>query len=388
MRPLALLTLLLALAPGLAQAAPAFTRPDGVRLSTARIEREATRLLAESRTPGLALALIQDGRVAFVGAYGLGRRAPDAPLKTTTVMYGASLTKALFATVVMELVDEGRLDLDRPLAGLLPKPLPAYDKYKDLADDPRWRAITPRMLLTHSAGFANFRFLEPDGRLRIHFTPGARYAYSGEGINLLQFALETGLGLDLEAEAQRRIFTPLAMTRTGLTWREAFADDAAAGFDDKGADLGHKKRGSPRAAGSMDTTIDDLARWAAWAIARHGLSSRAQEEMLRPQLAIAGAHQFPTLVEGPNPGRDAAQVQAALGWLAFDGPQGPGVYKGGHDDGTDNTLVCLRRARSCVLALTNSGVGARMFPDLVRAFLGETGAPWTWEYNPVLPLRP
>ena len=46
------------------------------------------------------------------------------------------------------------------------------------------------MLLTHSSGFANFSWVEPDEKLRIHFEPGSRYAYSGEGIILLQFALE------------------------------------------------------------------------------------------------------------------------------------------------------------------------------------------------------
>ena len=77
-------------------------------------------------------------------------------------MYGASLTKAVFAYTVMQLVEEGRIDLDRPIADYLPKPLPeygnldAYGNWGDLAGDERWRRITPRILLTHSAGFANF----------------------------------------------------------------------------------------------------------------------------------------------------------------------------------------------------------------------------------------
>lgn len=60
------------------------------------------------------------------------------------------------------------------------------------------------MVLTHSTGFANFAYLEPDEKLRIHFEPDSRYAYSGEGIILLQFAIEKGQGLDLGAEMQRR----------------------------------------------------------------------------------------------------------------------------------------------------------------------------------------
>jgi len=61
---------------------------------------------------------------------------------------------------------------------------PEYPKYAELAGDPRWKRLTPRILLDHSPGFPNFRFLNPDGKLDFKFDPGTRYAYSGEGINL------------------------------------------------------------------------------------------------------------------------------------------------------------------------------------------------------------
>ena len=77
-----------------------------------------------------------------------------------------------------------------------------YGRYQDLADDPRWKKITPRMYLTHSTGFNNFWFMEPDFKLHIHFDPGTRFSYSGEGIVLLQFVIEhgrtsQGLGVDV-----------------------------------------------------------------------------------------------------------------------------------------------------------------------------------------------
>ncbi len=129
----------------------------------------------------------------------------------------------------------------------------AYGNWGDLAGDDRWRAITPRMVLNHATGFANFAYLEPDEKLHIHFTPGTRYAYSGEGISLLQFGIEQGLGLDVEAELQRRFFRPLGMTRTSLIWQPAFAPNIADGWDEQGKVEPHDERSRVRAAGSMDT---------------------------------------------------------------------------------------------------------------------------------------
>lgn len=94
-------------------------------------------------------------------------------------MYGTSLTKTAFTYMLLQLVDDGRLNLDATIGDLLPKPLPEYDNeeynFTDLAGDERWRALTPRILLTHTSGFANFRWLESDARLRFHSTPGTRY---------------------------------------------------------------------------------------------------------------------------------------------------------------------------------------------------------------------
>ena len=78
---------------------------------------------------GLALAVIKDGRVAHVAAYGRRNVERNLPLTSDTIMYGASLTKTAVAFLVLQLVDEGRLRLDTPVAELLPRPLPEYPDY-------------------------------------------------------------------------------------------------------------------------------------------------------------------------------------------------------------------------------------------------------------------
>ncbi|MBO9623334.1 MAG: beta-lactamase family protein [Sphingomonas sp.] len=360
--------------------APAGSRP--ARNIDAAVEAAMTRTGAR----GVAVALIDNGEVVSVRTYG-ARNAAGEPLTPETIMYGASLTKAVFGYLVTQLAAEKKLDLDRPIALMLPQPIPAYgniDAYGawgDLAGDDRWKQVTPRHALNHSTGFANFSSLEPDGKLRFHFDPGSRYAYSGEGISLLQFGLERGLGLSVEEELQRRFFRPLGMTRTSLIWQDGFGKNLADGWDESGKVEPHDDRSRVRAAGSMDTTISDLARMAAAMVRGYGLPEKWRAEFSRGTQIITSKTQFPTL-ENEAPAGERTRAKAALGVIAFTGPQGPGWLKGGHNDVTANTLVCLQRGRRCVLVLGNDVRIEKAFPALVRAALGETGVPYRWEYGP------
>jgi CubicO group peptidase (beta-lactamase class C family) len=335
---------------------------------------------------GIAVAYIEEGRPVFVRAFG-ARNAAGDPLEADTIMYGASITKAVFAYTVMQLVDEKKLDLDGPIASLLPKPLPdygnlePYGNWGDLAGDERWRRLTPRHLLNHSSGFANFFFLEPDQKLRFHFDPGARYAYSGEGIILLQFALEKGLGVDVGAETKRRVFDRFGMANTSMTWRPGFARNLADGWTADGIVEPHDRRERVRAAGSMDTSIADMARFAAGFMRGDGLSRSARAEMTRPGLPITTASQFPTLQPEAPAAKRWPGLAAGIGVVTFSGPQGRGFFKGGHNDSTANMWACLERRRRCVVILSNDVRSEPAFPKLVDSILGETGLPWKWEYS-------
>lgn len=347
-------------------------------------DRAVEDLMRREQVQGLALAVIDDGRIEKLAAYGMRSVEKRLPLRTDTIMYGASLTKTAFAYMVLQLADEGRLDLDAPVTQLLPKPLPEYrgggrTDYSSLADDARWRKLTPRILLTHSGGFANFRWLEPDERMRIHFEPGSRYAYSGEGIYLLQFILEQGLGLDVAREMQRRVFDRFGMPNTSMRWRPDFALNMADGYAIDGRMEPHDERSNVSAAGSMDTSIADQARlWAA--IQRgEGLSARMRAELVRPQLPIRSRSQFPTLA--PESGAPQEGIAAGLGLVTFQDRSGLGFFKGGHNDTTGNMAVCLEARRRCVVLLSNDVRVEKIYPELVRMALGENDMPWKWEYS-------
>jgi CubicO group peptidase (beta-lactamase class C family) len=352
---------------------------------TAMIEQEAQAAMKRTGARGLALAVIQDGRPVLVRAWGQ-RNERGEPLTTDTIMYGASLTKTVFAYTVLQLVEEGRLGLDQPIAQLLPKPLPdygnlpAFGNWGDLAGDERWRALTPRILLTHSAGFANFSFVEPDGKLRFHFDPGRRYAYSGEGLILLQFAIEQGLGLKLGEEMQRRVFDRFGMTNTSMTWRPQFADNLADGWRADGSIEPHDERSKVRVAGSMDTSIADFARFAAAFARGQGLQPASRAEMLKAQLAVTSAAQFPSLMPEAPPEKRWPGLAAGLGLIVVHGPHGHSFFKGGHNDSTANMWACADGGRRCVVLLSNDVRIEPAYPALVERIIGPTGIPWAWEY--------
>jgi CubicO group peptidase (beta-lactamase class C family) len=348
---------------------PAPDRPP--RLRGEALDHRVQSLMQAAQVPGLALAVIEDGQIVELHAYGERDTQRHLPLRTDTVMYAASLTKAAFAYSAMMLADENRLDLDRPIAQDLPKPLPDYPKYADLAGDPRWRELTPRILLSHRSGFANFRYFppgkpyDPQGKLQIYFEPGSRYAYSGEGIDVGEYL-------------RARLFERFGMRRTAMTWRDDFEDNHAIGYDEQGRALGHKRRESVRAAGSMDTTLEDFAQLAAAMVRGEGLSPAAYASWLQPQIRIRSVQQFPTMGLPDSADNDGIGLAYALGVGVYQSPQGPAWFKEGHDDGTNNLLLCLRDSRDCLLVLSNSSRAESLFPYLIQAVLGPACFPWYW----------
>jgi CubicO group peptidase (beta-lactamase class C family) len=197
----------------------------------------------------------------------------------------------------------------------------------------------------------------------------------------LQFVLEQGLGIDVGREMQRRVFDRFDMPNTSMMWRPDFASNLADGWDGKGLIEPHDERSKVRAAGSMDTTIEDLARFAAGYVLGEGLAKPGRVELTRPQLPITSKTQFPSLQAPVPPANRRKDLAAGLGIILFEGPQGPGFFKGGHNDTTANIWVCVERSLSCVVILSNDVRAEAAFPFLVRTALGDTGVPWRWEYG-------
>ncbi|HEV2577029.1 MAG TPA: serine hydrolase domain-containing protein [Acidobacteriaceae bacterium] len=358
-------------------------RIDGTTLSADSAHAIADAELARDHVTGAQIALLHNGRTVWTYAYGLRDIEHHLPMTPDTYTWAASVTKAVFATWVMTLVEQHRLDLDKPIAEYMPGGLSGY--YHDTSlftADPRYRRITPRMLLSHTSGLCNYAPADmPDGKLRILFDPGTRYAYSGEGLTLLQYVIEQAITHEpLETSMQRDLFTPLAMNTTSLIWNNRFFANNAVRYGASGNFLNYTRKDHAGASGSMATSVDDLSRFLEALFANRILQPAKREQMLTPQIAIRAAHQFPTLDPATSDEGPLVGLSYGLGWgLLTHTKYGPAFFKEGHGDGAENYLICFTRHQDCMILLTNSDNGELAFRPLLEQLLGDTVTPWTWE---------
>ena len=279
-----------------AAVAPASPPPDTVALA-----HDIPRLLQVSEVPGLSIAVVQNGRVTWTRAFGTVNDSAHTPLDTTAIFEAASLSKPVFAYLVLRLADRGEFDLDRPLFEMLP--------YPRLADDERYTRITGRMVLSHGTGLPNWG----GEKLTLLFDPGTAYGYSGEAFIYLQKALERVTGRSLEELARREIFKPLGMRRSSFVWQRRFAGHEAYARDWLWRVAPVNRYVEPRSAYSLLTTANDYARFLAAALTGRGLSDTMWRSFLTP-------------VRESSPG-----TYVGLGIRLEDGPAGRIVYHSGNN---------------------------------------------------------
>jgi CubicO group peptidase (beta-lactamase class C family) len=241
------------------------TRPERL----AALDSLVPALMDSGSVTGLSLAIVNDSGLVWARGYGVRNAETNEPVNENSVFEAASLSKPVFAYAVLQLVDEGALDLDRPIVD--------YWDYEYLADE-RYKLITPRMVLSHSTGFPNWR--PRGGDLTIDFQPGEKFSYSGEGFVYLQYAVMDLTDQPLQEFVAERVFGPLGMTSSSYIWDSRFEANLAMPHDEDGV-VGRKSRPRPgrgNAAATLHTTAPDFARF---------LHAAMRGELLSDSLAAA-----------------------------------------------------------------------------------------------------
>lgn len=305
--------------------------------------------------PGLSLAVIENGEVTHVRSYGVADRENNIPVKMSTLFETASLSKPVFAYFTMMQVDKAVIALDQPLHAYLPHP--------DI-DDPRARAITARMALTHQTGFPNWRWQNEDEALNIKFDPGTRFSYSGEGFEYLAMTIAHQLGLsltELADQVAKDLTVPLGIDHAYWTWNETLSKTVATGYSDNAPKTPWEIE-RLIASASLHTNAADYAKIVLAMLAGVGLCEATHAEMLSPQIVLSNDDDFRI-----DFGLDAWGLGVALKTT----PYGRAVTHGGVNDGFTSWFTVLQDVETGYVFLTNSESGPELNKALEPWLLGQ-----------------
>jgi CubicO group peptidase (beta-lactamase class C family) len=315
----------------------------------AGLETQIPSLMAAARVPGLSIAIVKNAALAWSRGFGVLTAGSNVPVDADTVFEAGSVSKTVFAYAVMKLCEKKILDLDTPLT--------KYVSERWLPD-PRFNQITARQVLSHTTGLPNWRSKEDP--LRIQFTPGAKWHYSGEGYSFLQLVVAhlTGRvdqqrcermydGLDVcatefEAYMKGNLLQPLGMSSSGYAWDDALALRVAAPHDKDGKPT-NRPRATPfsaarfGAAGNLSTTANDYARFRA-----------SRDEMIRPQVKVDNSTSW------------------ALGWALLHDTRGTLISHSGDNPGFKSFMLASVERKSGYVMFTNSDSGFDVMGKLIN----------------------
>jgi len=344
--------------------------------SVADLEERIPQLMTELRVPGASISIISNGRIAWRKSVGIRDHASGAPVDDDTIFEAQSMSKPVFAYRVLKLAELGILDLDAPLTKYAPELF--------LRGDSRLELVTARRVLSHTTGFPNWRSKEDP--LRINFTPGEKWSYSGEGYHYLQsvvthlvghtdakncgrFELQYRLcASDFSDYMAANLLRPFGMMSSGYVWTEAIGKRMATAHDKNGRPAPRPKS-TPLdvarygSAGSLLTTATDYARFLLEIVDpkppdAFRLNEASRREMLRPHVDVPGM---------------PFKMSWALGWQIWHLPERDVVAHGGDIHGFHSQAAFSPARRRGFVILTNGENGSELISkhllkDLVDQF--------------------
>jgi CubicO group peptidase (beta-lactamase class C family) len=258
--------------------------------TTAKIDAIAEQVLADTSAPSASIAVVKDGKVAYVKAYGNARLEPATPARPEMRYSIGSVSKQFMAGAILLLVQDGKLSLDDRVARYLP-------------DLTRANEITIRELLSHTSGYQDYYPLDyvapfmqkpvtPEeilniwGKKPLDFDPGTRWQYSNTNFVAAGRILERVSGMPVMAFLEARIFRPLGITSAIDLAQRPLTDSDAAGYTRFA--LGPPRPALPEgrgwlfAAGELGMTANDLALWDISLVQHTLLKPESLDKMITP----------------------------------------------------------------------------------------------------------
>lgn len=329
---------------------PSLKTFSGKSFQVSELESIALRKMDELHVPGLSLAVINDNKVIYKHHFGFANWEKRTLINDNTLFEAASMTKPVIGFLTMKMVEEGLLDLDRPLHELLP--------YPDLEHDERYKKITARMVLSHTSGLPNWRY----GKLSLQFDPGTGFNYSGEGFVYLGKVIESIKGEPLAQVVEKEIFKPFGMTNSTLVWSPEIDPRKAAGHfygNVFSQDYYHNTTANP--AASLLTNVDDFSKFMIAVMNRKGLSKASYKELFK--------------VQSTPPSDDSHQTEEAnlswgVGWVLESAAQGLKYQHGGNNGDFQSYFELAAEGGYGYVLFANSDRGGKLNSSL-KPFLND-----------------
>lgn len=319
-----------------------------------RIRRE----MLESGIPSVAVAVARDGEIVWEEAFGWADRERMVPATVHTLYCLASVSKPYTATGVMKLVEQGKLDLDKPINDYLHRD----GQLKVRIGDPD--EVTVRRVANHTSGLprhCNF-FREDELRTKprmeetirrygnIVTPPGERYCYSNLGYGILDHLIERVSGMSYSDFLRREVFLPLGMTRSAVELIPELTELAAARYNEEGlpspeTDCDH------RGASTVYSSVRDLVRFGMFHL-------RQRQPDQKPVLSDEGIEAMrgqtaPMGRVSPSDPNLRPQSSYGIGWVVDDDELGYRISHGGGMDGVATKLLLMPREGVVVAAVAN-----------------------------------
>jgi CubicO group peptidase (beta-lactamase class C family) len=342
--------------PGAVKASPAPVKDEQTDTSITDLKHTIPTLMAEARIPGLQVALIRSGEVVWEGAFGVTNTENEKAVTTDTIFEAASLTKPLFAYVVMQMVDKDLIDLDTPLLGLIPRQgVEQLIGHSIEAEGFRldWaKKITARHVLSHSAGMPH-----GDGGeiYPIFFEPGSDWKYSAQGYQMLQLVVEGIEGKPLQEIVDAYVVEPLGMKKSSMVWRDGYEKTMANGHGLYSDPVDVRKRSQATAAASLYTTAGDYARFVIAVLNGTRLKPETAKEMLTSFIDM----------------NDAGTLGWSLGFGTQTDGENTAFWQWGDYGIFRNYIIADSAQKSGVVYLTNSFNGLTVCSALVTKSIGQ-----------------
>jgi CubicO group peptidase (beta-lactamase class C family) len=332
----------------------------------ARLERIIPRLMKEGDVPGLSIALLRNGDLVWHRGFGMKNAKTGDPVTEKTVFEAASLSKPVFAYAVLKLVDSGKFDLDKPLKQYLP------GNY-DVGDDQRLDQITARRVLSHTTGFPNWR----SGNLKIHFTPGERFSYSGEGFVYLAKVIERVTGEQFNDLMKKSVFDPLGMTSSSYVWQDSYDMLKTFRHDSLGQPVSQNKmaQGQSNAAASLHTTARDFGLFVSAILQGTGLKKETLRLMLTPQIKVGEGGSNHT---NRPPEKLSPFISWGLGWGLQTTGDGLSFWHWGDNGDSKAYVVAFDRGKLGVVIFANSATGLSIAREIVDEAVGGEQPAGAW----------